>query len=493
MALEALQRLDRQKGDLPSQSYVLRTMPQALGMFDMMMIFMMIMLFINNPVSTIGAGPAAFTYWLLGAVVFFIPCVIGVAQLGVLYPYEGSTYVWTHRALGNFWGFFASLIFWMPGLLAMVASLSIGIAFIQGLNSSWLTQPWQQGLLCIALLIISTVLALQPMSTLRLVINVITLLTYAVVVLLGGAALIWLATGHRTATPFNDLHSWGIDPSNFVLYGSVVLAYLGADVSMILGGEMASDRIASRHVSWGAFFVILSYLVITFALLVVLGPDAASQGPFAVISVIDHVFGKFLGNVAAVCVIAYFPIFATLLNVAFARLLMVASIDRFLPLGLSRLNRNRQPANAIVFQTVVACLCAALIFLLPYLLPLGQPTDLATVVFTVTLSVLTLVWAFSSIFIFVDLAVFYFRQRERLLRLLVVPLPVLWLCIIVAPLACLMAMIVTLLYSPIPQQISNGQWWYIVGGLTMICLVVCGIASMFAISQAAWQDQSFEA
>ncbi|WP_322481124.1 hypothetical protein [Thermogemmatispora sp.] len=86
MALEALQRLDQQKGDLPSQSYVPRTMPQVLGMFDMTMIFMMIMIFINNPVNTIFAGPAAFTYWLLGAVVFFIPCVIGVAQLGVLYP-----------------------------------------------------------------------------------------------------------------------------------------------------------------------------------------------------------------------------------------------------------------------------------------------------------------------------------------------------------------------------------------------------------------------
>ncbi|WP_322481123.1 APC family permease [Thermogemmatispora sp.] len=408
-------------------------------------------------------------------------------------PKEGSTYLWTHRALGNFWGFFASLIFWMPGLLAMVACLSIGITFIQGLNPSWLSQPWQQGLLCIGLLIISAVLGLRPMSTVRLVVNVITLLTYAVIVLLGGAALIWLVTGHQAATSFYDLHSWSITPSNFPLYGSVVLAYLGADVSMIFGSEMASERIAARHVSWGGFFVILSYLVITFALLVVLGPDAASQGPIAVISVVDRVFGKFVGNLAAVCVIAYFPVFAMLLNVAFARLLMVASIDRFLPVGLSRLNRNRQPSNAIIFQTVVACLCTALIFFLPYLLPLGQPTDLAQVVFNVTLSVLILVWAFSSIFIFVDLAVFYFRQRERFLRLLVVPLPVLWLCIIIAPLACLIAMVVTLLYSSIPQQISNSQWWYIVGGLTVICLVACGIASMFAISQAAWQDQSFEA
>ncbi len=474
---------------LPSQDYVRRTMPQTLGTFDMTMIFMMIMLFINNPVSTVSAGPAAFTYWLLGAAVFFLPCVIGVAQLGTILPDEGSTYLWTHRALGNFWGFFASVTFWVPGLLGMVGALGIGITFVQGLNPGWLIQPWQQGLVMILLLIISALLSLQRMSMLRYIINVMTLLTYAVVALLGLASALWLLGGHQAAIGFGNLQAWGLNPSNFVLYGSVVLAYLGADVSMIMGSEAIGERVAVRHVSWGALFVIISYLVITFALLVVGGPSVANLGPFAVIAVIDRACGKLVGNLAAVCVIAFFPVFAALLNSAFARLLMVASIDRRLPLGLSKLNANRQPVNAIVWKTIAASLGVAVIFLLPYVLPIGQPADLAREVFTVCLSVLTLVWAISTTFIFIDLAVLYLRDPEGFRRWQVVPTPILWFCISVAPLACLTAIVVTLVYSPIPQQISNEQWWFIVGGLTVISLVTAGIGSLFATSEAEWQDQ----
>jgi hypothetical protein len=50
-------------------------------------------------------------------------------------------------------------------------------------------------------------------------------------------------------------------------------------------------------------------------------------------------------------------------------------------------------------------------------------------------------------------------------------------------------MIDTLLYAWIPQ-ISNSQWWYLVGGLTLIFLTVAGIGSIVANSEANWQDMA---
>jgi NO-binding membrane sensor protein with MHYT domain len=69
-------------------------------------------------------------------------------------------------------------------------------------------------------------------------------------------------------------------------------------------------------------------------------------------------------------------------------------------------------------------------------------------------------------------------------------MPVLWACIIVAPLASVLAIIVTLSYSPIPQLIPSNIWGGIVGGLTVGWLVFAGIASMVANSEASWEDLS---
>lgn len=482
-----------QEKALPSEEYVRKAMPQTLGTFDMMMTFMMIMFFINNPVGTIGAGAVSFIYWILGAVVFFIPSVIAAAQLGKMFPHEGSTYNWTHKALGGFWSLFASVSFWVPGVLGMIAGAGIGVTFIQSLHAGWLTEPWQQGLVLIVMLLFSGVLSVQRYRTVQNVVNVATLLTYGVVVLLGLAAVVWLITGNHSVTNFAAPDAWTIKPDNYVLFGVVTLAYLGADVSLNMGGEVADRKAIPRHLLWGGVCVIVGYLIVTSALLVIQGPNAASLGPFSIIATINQVFGTFVGGIATVCALMFFPIFTTVLNSSFARLLMVTSIDRRLPMKLGKLNKQRVPANAVIFQTVVAIVLVAIFFMAPYVIPLGKPADLANEVFTVSLSALTLVWAISTAFLFINLLALYIRNRGWFHEHRIFPMPVLWACIIVAPIACVVAILVTLYYSPIPQQINNSLWGYIVGGLTAVCLVLAAIASMFATSEAAWQDQMYEA
>jgi amino acid transporter len=478
-----------QKQVLPSEEYASKALPQIMNTTDLTMVFMTIMFFINNPVGTAGAGAVSFTYWVIGAIVFFIPCVIATAQLGTMFPYEGSTYNWTHKALGGFWSLFASVSYWVPGVLGMVAGAGIGVTFIQGLHTGWLAEPWQQGLLLIGFLLFSAILSTQRLRVVLNIVKVVLPLTWAVIALLGLAAIVWLLTGHHSATNFTATRDWAITPETFGLFGTVTLAYLGADVSLNMGGEAATRKAIPRHLLIGGIGVIVCYLIVTLALLVVQGADAASVGPFAVITLIDQVFGKFLGNIAAICVIAFFPIFTTILNCSFARLLMVTSIDRRLPIGLGKLNKNRAPANAIIFQTLVAIVFVMFAFLAPYVITFTKPADLANEVFTISLSALTLMWAISTSFLFVDLAVLYFRDRQFLRQHLIVPMPILWACIIVAPVACILAIVVTLYYSPIPQLIGNSQWGYLVGGLTAGCLVIAAVASMFATSEAAWQDQ----
>src|SRR5262245_1205993 len=79
---------------------------RVLTSFDLVVIFVALVLFVSNSSSVQFAGPAIFVYWVLGFLTFLIPGALVTAQLGRMFPEEGSLYVWTHKALGSFWGFF---------------------------------------------------------------------------------------------------------------------------------------------------------------------------------------------------------------------------------------------------------------------------------------------------------------------------------------------------------------------------------------------------
>jgi len=465
-------------------------MPHRLGTFDMTMIFLMMVFFINDPVATVGSGTAAFTYWIIGLLVFFLPCIIATAQLGTIFPYEASLYNWTQKALGSFWSFFVGISFWAAGILGMVGSAGIAVSFLQGLNGTWLAEPRLQGVLIVFILIVSSILSLQRFSMVQKLVNMTTILMMAVVGLLGLAALIWLISGHSVATNFAHASDLTMNPGNYALFSTVILAYLGVNVSMTMGGEIADRTVISRHLFRGGILVFVGYMLVTFALLVIQGPHAAIGGPITIINTIDRVFGKSVGNLASACVIAFFIVFTALLNSAFGRLLLVAAIDRRLPIGLGKLDDNRVPLNAIMFQTTIAVLFAALVFLSPYIITFGNPVNLANELFTVSLYAHSQVWAISSAFLFIDLLVLYLRDRQGFHAQRIFPMPLLSACMIVAPLACVFAIVVTLSYSPIPQLIPTGQWGYVVGGLTLIWLVCAAIGSMLASSEAAWEDSN---
>src|SRR5512144_2176692 len=96
--------------------------PKVLSTCDMVAIVVAIVLFITNAAVIQTAGPSAFGWWLLGFLFFLLPGAVVTGQLGRMFPGEGSIYLWTHKAFGPFWGFFAGFAAWWPGVLVMVAT-----------------------------------------------------------------------------------------------------------------------------------------------------------------------------------------------------------------------------------------------------------------------------------------------------------------------------------------------------------------------------------
>src|SRR5438128_12688613 len=83
---------------LPSEQYSERALPPVLGAVDLTAMYLVVIFFIGNAAPTAAfGGVVSLTYLLIGAVTYYLPCVLASAQLAVLYPYEGSLYHWTSR------------------------------------------------------------------------------------------------------------------------------------------------------------------------------------------------------------------------------------------------------------------------------------------------------------------------------------------------------------------------------------------------------------
>src|SRR5579875_3862994 len=121
-------------------------LPKVLNSFDMVAIFVAIVLFISNSAVIADCTEQdAYFYWALGFLTFLIPGAIVTGQLGLMFPGEGSIYVWTNKAFGPFMGFLAGFCAWWPGVLVMIATGDAVVSLIQQFNGAFLTEPWQQG------------------------------------------------------------------------------------------------------------------------------------------------------------------------------------------------------------------------------------------------------------------------------------------------------------------------------------------------------------
>src|SRR5215472_2551704 len=188
-------------------------LPRVLTTFDMVAIFVAIVLFITNAAVIQSAGSAAFGWWIIGFVVFLIPCAIATGQLGVMVPGEGSIYLWTHKAFGAFWGFFAGFCAWWPGVLVMVATGGVtwsflGFAFPK--IDNWPIQA--QGAIIIGVILVSAVVAVLRFRVTQNLVNVVFLLYGLTILAMFIAGVVYLAKGnHAAVNPWN-FSTW--KPSN---------------------------------------------------------------------------------------------------------------------------------------------------------------------------------------------------------------------------------------------------------------------------------------
>lgn len=176
---------------------------KQLSAFDLVVIFVGIVLFITNSAGLAPNGPSMFIVWIVSFLTFLIPGAFVTAQLGRMFPEEGSLYVWTHKALGPFWGFFAGFLAWWPGPLVMVIAASLVVAFARYIcDFDCLNESWQQGIVILAVIWFSAYLSILRQRVSQNYVN-FQFYFYAVTLfVMGLAGLVWLWKGNASVTSF---------------------------------------------------------------------------------------------------------------------------------------------------------------------------------------------------------------------------------------------------------------------------------------------------
>src|SRR5437764_11885975 len=340
-------------------------LPRVLNSFDMTIIFVAIVLFIVNASAVQPAGQSAFTYWTLGFLAFLIPGALVTAQLGQMFPQEGSLYVWTQKALGPFWGFFAGFCAWWPGVLVMVATGDAVVTIWQFIDTGGLPKAWEQGLVILAVLWFSAFMSMLRLRMTQTYANWSVVFYGAAIFVIGLAGILWLiGSGHSATGGWGSATNWGIHSGQWTWFGFVILALLGIEVPLNMGVEIVNIRSIKKYLFWGSIVVMFAYLWTTLGTMLAL-PAAKSVG--ATTDILAAVQRGFWGShgfavVIALVLIWFFVANTIVYNYSFSRLLFVSGLEQRMPHQLGRVNERKVPVYAIVTQTVLSSIFVVAIF-----------------------------------------------------------------------------------------------------------------------------------
>ncbi len=384
-----------------SESLAPGMLPRVLDSFDMTIVFVAIVLFVVQASAMQQAGQAAFTYWVLGFLLFLIPGALVTAQLGQMFPQEGSLYVWTQKALGPFWGFFAGFCAWWPGILVMVATGDAVVTIWQFVDSGGLPAAWEQGLVILAVLWFSAGMSLLHLRLTQTYVNWVVVFYGAGIFVIGLAGVLWLVGhGHAATAGWGSATNWGIHSGTWTFFGLVILSLLGIEVPLNMGVEIVHMRSIKKYLFWGSIVVMAAYLWATLGTMLAL-PAARSVGNTTdILAAVQVGFWGSHGFALAIgLVLIWFFVSNTVVyNYSFSRLLFVSGLEQRMPPRLGTVDpRTKVPVYAILTQTVLSSLFVVAIFN-PWVS--GDNNQKAYWLFQ---AAVTVIWCLSMVLLFGDI------------------------------------------------------------------------------------------
>ena len=350
-----------------------KSVRKTLGVFSLVMINVIAVDSLRSlPFSAVYGFSLVF-YYLLAAIVFFLPTALISAELATAWPDRGGVYVWVREAFGERWGFIVIWLQWvynvvwyptiltfMSGILAYLFDPQLADNKIYML-SVILPIFWGATLLnCFGMRLSSWV------STFAALIG--TLMPMFFIIILG---VIWMQQGHLMQIAFTKASFWP-DLNNFnnlsfllvVLFGLV-----GMEMSAVHADEVKDPaRAFPRAISWSVVIILFSLILSSLAIAIAV-PHKTLNVITGLVEAFQIFFKQYhmgwmtpvmtvliiIGGVGAVAAWIIGP----------TKGLLVATIDGSAPKIFGRVNRHGVPVVILLLQAIICTLLCSVFLFMP--------------------------------------------------------------------------------------------------------------------------------
>jgi len=319
-------------------------------------------------------GWSSIAYYLLGALLFFVPLALVAAEIATGWPRAGGLYAWVREAFGDRSGFLAiwfewvENVVWFPTVLSFVAAAVAYVVEPRLANEKvylvivMLTVFW--GLTLLNFFGEKWIMRLNNPAVI-----IGTLIPAAVLIALGSY---WLLAGRHLAAPFS---ASALKPnlgsvSNLVFFVGVVLGYAGIEMAGFHAKETRNPkRDFPRAILFAAILIVGVSILATLAIVVIV-----PRGQLSLVAGIPQTFDLFFKAVGiggwATKLLSGLVAIGTLALISTWLLgptkgLYAAERTGDLPPELHYVNKRHVPVALLIFQGILSTLFALMFLFVP--------------------------------------------------------------------------------------------------------------------------------
>jgi len=360
-----------------------------------------------------GLGPSAIFFWVIAALLFFVPLSLIVIELSLNYQDNGGVYLWVKEGIGSKSGFYTAWFYWVnnvfyyPGLLTFIA---VNLAYLIGDHSLADNPHFVVGVVIVCFWgavffniagvhLIAKIATLSGLMNFRLGLFVII------------AGVYYLLYHGNSATHFH-LHAFLPQKDLFHSLSSVtmlMLALAGVELIPTLSRSIENpEKNLIKAIIIGGALLVLLYIIGTITLNFIMTPKELSKTSGLVESFYAIVYKLHWPEWMAKFIVI------SLVIVEFGGLniwLITSSIMFFqcaekgiLPSWLQKLNANYVPANALVAQGVMVTAIVLCTQFMPSV----------NTMYTVLVLMSTIIYFLP--FLFLSIAYIRLRKRKQLTK-----------------------------------------------------------------------------
>lgn len=346
---------------------------KVLGFFQLVMINVIAVDSIRTlPFSAVYGFSLVFFY-LLAAVVFFIPTALVSAELGTGWPNRGGIYVWVREAFGKkmsfltIWLNWLYNVIWFPTILGLIAG-----TFAYFFNPELANNRFYMAGSVLVLFWLATLINCFGMKASSLLSTVGALVgTIFPMIFIGFLGILWMVQGKPMEISFSWDHfiPRSVDVHNLAFLTNVFFGLLGLEMAATHAREMRNPTKDYPRSIFTSIWIILGTIIFASLAIAIVIPNKELNLAVGIMQAFSSFFRAY-GIEWALPLIAGCIVLGGLSGMGAwiigpTKGLLVAGQDGSLPKFFSKVNRHDAPINILLVQAGIVSFLSLLYVVFP--------------------------------------------------------------------------------------------------------------------------------